>query len=250
MINPYHLLLGRQCVFCGATIDPGLKGICPECSKQIKEKNLRIPYRQPPPVALYHYDGPVRTGVQRFKYGGKIELGKMLGQQIAACFIQRGEKADVVTCIPRAKDERPRMYNQSAVIAKAAAKHLHLPFQEDLLCKRTGMKTQPQCKTYGERQRNARKAYRPGPNSQCLKGMTVLLIDDLYTTGATVRACEEILKRLGAAKVLIYTAVRAQRQKQAIFIRSKHMLHIHEEFADPSPYRKKYTRSKTKIKGE
>jgi adenine/guanine phosphoribosyltransferase-like PRPP-binding protein len=62
------------------------------------------------------------------------------------------------------------------------------------------------------RQRNLRGAFFV-PDAELVRGRDVLLIDDIYTTGATARACSQALKRAGAARVWVATVARAQRQE-------------------------------------
>ena len=94
-----------------------------------------------------------------------------------------------------------RGYNQSALIAGALARRRALEFARDLL-RRT--KATPPLKHMGpaERRRVVRGAFAINPNqAEWIKGRNILLVDDVFTSGATVSACARVLKRAGAAEV-------------------------------------------------
>ena len=222
-MNLLRYVFGNLCIFCGRTADPRDGEICRSCREEILRDNLEIPPGETGPVlSLYRYEGAPRNGLHRFKYRNARRLGRFCGRRMALRFRELGRRGDVVTCVPRAKDGLSRPYNQSAVLAKAFAKQTGLPFDPDLLRKRSGARTQVQCKSSAARRKNAAYAYRKGTSPRNLSGLTVILIDDLYTSGATARACEEILKKQGAAAVEICTAmIAADRPGIALRISSK-----------------------------
>jgi ComF family protein len=98
---------------------------------------------------------------------------------------------------------KKRGYNQSSLIAKAVAKALKVKFINNLLYKIKN--TVPQSSlSEKERKLNVRRAYIVR-NSQMIKDKIVLLIDDIYTTGATVEECSKELKEAGAKDVIVAT---------------------------------------------
>ena len=201
-----YLILGRQCLFCGKTVDPRDE-FCKSCAREAKE--AQVTDHRGGPVSLYYGIGAVHQGLHRFKYRTCAEFGFACGKKLARIFAKRGEHAHLVTCVPRAKDGLPRRYNQSDVLAKAFARTAGLPYDGRLLGKRRGARTQVECRTVKEREANAKKSFCMGKSKRDLQGLRVVLVDDLYTTGATARACAELLRKRGASEVLIYTAARA-----------------------------------------
>ena len=101
---------------------------------------------------------------------------------------------------------RKRGFNQSYILAARVARELGIKVQADVL-EKTGRTTQVGLSAR-ERILNARTSFLPGRNAERVRGHTVWLFDDVYTTGATVRACAGILRRAGA-EVCVLTFARA-----------------------------------------
>ena len=94
---------------------------------------------------------------------------------------------DAVTCVPlHRRKQRQRGYNQAAVLAKVVADELGLPFCEDMLVRRKY--TTPQKKLDNLERANNIKT-------------SILLVDDIYTTGVTIDVCAGLLKKAGARHV-------------------------------------------------
>ncbi len=244
----FRYLLGRQCMLCGETVDPVIsRGICTACEDRIAEERLLIPSGENRnTVAIYYYEDPVRRGLHRFKYRGRIEWGWFCGKVLAERYRERGEAADLITCVPRAGDGLPRLYNQSAVLGRRMAKSLGLPFDPHLLSKRRGMRRQLECPTPTARQENAKKAFRMGKSKRPLEGLRIILVDDLYTTGATANACCKLLTKAGAAKVTVYTACRVRPYNGRKLVIHYDRVHVHEEITDPTPYYHRVFRRRNK----
>lgn len=210
-----HFLLGRRCVFCGLTIDPqNGDGYCSGCACRLRDENLICPRQIGGEQALFVYSGPVRQGVHTFKYGGDKEFGLLFGARLADLCRKTGIAGDIVTCVPRSPDGQERVYNQSEVLARAFAKRLKLPLDADLLAKKKHVRSQTECRSRKMRLNNVQNAFYPGPSARDISGKTVLLVDDILTTGATVRACAEVLKQRGAKDVYVFTVAKAEPRRR------------------------------------
>lgn len=244
----FRYLFGQCCLFCGKIVEVGEPyALCRECKEKLAENKVELsPHFFPDTVTLFRFDDPVRQALHRFKYRGNRKMGIYCGERLAEYYRFRNHEADVITCVPRAKDGLPRMYNQSQVIAKAMAKKLRLPLDSKLLFKRTGGLTQLQCPTPLAREKNARSVYREGRSTRDLTGKRVILVDDLYTTGATARVCSEILKQRGAEEVLIYTALRADRVESLVLFLNFDRTIYHEEFSSHSIPPRRFRKKKEK----
>lgn len=152
---------------------------------------------------------PLRGVVQRFKYGRKISLGKPLGRLMAqGCseFLS-GCSADIVVPVPlHPKRLRWRGFNQAVILAREAGRLWKIPVDPFILVR--SRETPPQTQLpEEERRKNMRGAFAVNPGKSVL-GKTVLLVDDVYTSGATVNECSRTLLRAGAKEVYVLTLAR------------------------------------------
>jgi ComF family protein len=153
---------------------------------------------------------PLRRVVQKFKYGRKVSLGKPLGQLMArGCreFLN-GFQADLIVPVPlHRKRLRWRGFNQSLVLARQIGRAYDIPADPFVL--RRDHETAPQTQLDEDaRRRNVRGAFALNPD-RSVDSKSVLLVDDVYTSGATVNECSRILKRNGAKQVFVLTLARA-----------------------------------------
>lgn len=153
---------------------------------------------------------PLRQVVQRFKYGRKVALGKPLGRLLASgCREFLGERCfDSIIPVPlHPKRLRWRGFNQSLLLARQVARAYDMPMDPFML--RRIKETAPQTQlSEEERRKNVRGAFALNPRKSA-KGMRLLVIDDVYTSGATVNECSRTLKRAGAKEVSVLTFARA-----------------------------------------
>lgn len=149
--------------------------------------------------AAVAYGEIARAVALKLKYGGRPGVAATL-----ADFMQRHlageEQGAVLAPVPlhRWRIWR-RGYNQSALIASALARRTGLPVQLDLLAR---VKATPPLRGLGRRERAlaVRGAFRA---NEAARGRTVILVDDVHTSGATANACAKALKRSGATRVNI-----------------------------------------------
>jgi ComF family protein len=152
---------------------------------------------------------PLREAVQRFKYGRKVSLGKPLGRLMAlACRDFFAESAfDLIVPVPlHPKRLRWRGFNQSVILAREIGSRWSLPVDPFILLR--SRETPPQTQlTEEERRKNVRRAFSVNPEKS-IEGKSILLVDDVYTSGATVNECSRALKRAGASEVHVLTLAR------------------------------------------
>lgn len=152
-------------------------------------------------AAPFYYSGKPRDDVLELKFHGEKRRAERLGREMALCFAERfaDVQPDVVTFVPMTKkSERARGFNQSALLAKAVAAQLFLPFGA-LLEKTRETETQH---TLSEQERKTNLSRAFALRTQVdVRGKTVLLVDDIKTTGATLSECERTLLENGAASV-------------------------------------------------
>lgn len=153
---------------------------------------------------------PLRQVVQKFKYGRKVALGKPLGELMArGCeeFLA-GCHAEIIVPVPlHPRRLRWRGFNQSVLLARPIGRAYNLPLDCFTLYRKTD--TPPQTQLPEEdRRKNMRGAFALTPQTS-VKGKCLLLVDDVYTSGATVNECSRVLKRGGAREVVVLTLARA-----------------------------------------
>jgi ComF family protein len=163
--------------------------------------------------AAVAYGDIARTVALKLKYGGRPGVAETMAR-----FMERhldGAAAPVLAPVPlhRWRIWR-RGYNQAALIAGALARRAGLEAQLDLIER---VKATPVLRGMNPRQRNqaVRGAFRVHPKHKAaLKGRAVILVDDVYTSGATANACARILRRAGAAQVQVLCWARVVREEQ------------------------------------
>jgi ComF family protein len=177
-------------------------------------------------VAYGVYEDHLRELVHLLKYEGMRSLAEPLGGFLAEAMLQlEGEFAGevMVVAVPLfPANQRQRGYNQSVLLAEAAIRRLRrlrpewrLRARHDALRRVKATKSQFTLSAKGRR-RNLVGAFAV-PERATVMGREVVVIDDIYTTGATARACASALRRAGAGKVWIATLARAQQESVALW---------------------------------
>ena len=154
------------------------------------------------------YESPLRELILAFKLRGRLTAGgdcSFLMEQHAGRLMER-RRLDLVLNVPLHRWRLLRReFDQSALLARAAADALGIPVATHLLTRVVNTQSQTDVK---DRRRNVRKAF-SAENTEELKGKSVLLVDDVLTSSATVDECARTLKKGGAAEVHVLTLARA-----------------------------------------
>ena len=185
-----------RCLKCGKHISDAAKEYCEDCEN-------RTHFYQGG-RALYEYK-EVASAVYRFKYGGRQEYAKVFGEEIA---FYLGEyilnlKPDALIPVPMyPSKERKRGYNQATLLARVLGKELQIPVYEKVIKRVTNTKPlkflNPE-----ERLNNLKKAFILEENG--VKLSTIIIIDDIYTTGSTVDTMAKVFLESGVRQVYFVT---------------------------------------------
>ncbi|MBO5292324.1 MAG: ComF family protein [Lachnospiraceae bacterium] len=188
----FQILREPICRRCGKPIKDAEEEYCSDCLKRRHEFDQG--------AALYEY-ASVRESIYRFKYMGRQEYKEFYGEEISRYLGRqiREWNADLLLPVPiHAARMRKRGYNQAELLAEEIGRRLSIP-----VMKKTAWrvrKTVPQKGlNVSERQNNLKKAFKIRQNDVKLK--TIIIIDDIYTTGSTIDALAGECRRAGAEKV-------------------------------------------------
>lgn len=223
------LLLTEHCGYCNALIGKGEK-LCADCRESLprvtgercrfcgagKErcgcKKHRMGYDGI--TSPFYYEGGIKQGIQKFKFNGKehiaYALAEDMGKSVKSDFSE--VKFDFICFVPfTARQKIRRNYNQSELLAEHLAKMLDIPLKR-VLVKLFDTDTQHSMNVRNRRG-NVFGVY-DVKDGAAVKDKTILLVDDIRTTGATLDECAWILKIRGAKEVYCVTAALTGKEKK------------------------------------
>jgi predicted amidophosphoribosyltransferase len=162
-------------------------------------------------ISPWQYAGALREALHLFKYHHHWRLGPWFAEAMVSSGASRFplEEVDVVVPVPlHWLKRRLKGFQPVAELAEAAAAALQKPCEPSALRRRRWTATQTTL-TWGARWRNVRQAFIA--RASAVRHRTILLIDDVLTSGATAHACSFALKDAGARRVFVLTAARTPR---------------------------------------
>ena len=202
-----NLLYPLHCAGCGKALDSSNQlSLCGHCKSAIRLNP------NPPEDGVYSaclYDGVLKELIHMFKYNGRLSLTRVLSE-LMTNFVKDNPQIlkdlNIVTFVPLQNSRlRKRGFNQSRILAFNTAKGLGLPLR-DMLEKTIPTRQQNTLSREG-RLVNLKGAFRI-KNGISIKGLRILLIDDVMTTGATLRECIKVLAQNGVKEVRCLTLAR------------------------------------------
>ena len=191
------------CRICGNPVEGAVEDnfVCLSCVRKKPFFNIAR--------SAVRYTGVIQRLIQDFKYQSATWLSHDFAELMIACAKAYLSETDIdaVTSVPlyHAK-ERERSYNQAFILAKGVTKYFHKPLVKNILCRIRPTQSQTHL-TYFEREANVKNVFAV-KKANLVKGSSILLIDDVMTTGATVNECSRVLKKAGAEKVSVLTLAR------------------------------------------
>ena len=191
-----NILDGILCEICGLPQDkPGVCGTC--LAERPRFRALR---------AWAVFSGPIQPALHRLKYRRDVSMGDAFASQMMPFVRSLNWKIDVVIPVPLGLQRlKERGYNQVAMIAKPLALALGMRYAPDGLMRRKETRSQVGL-TKVERKANVQNAFQAGVG---MNGKSILIMDDVSTTGSTLSAGAEALYSAGATDVYALTVARA-----------------------------------------
>lgn len=152
-------------------------------------------------VAAFSYESPAVEGIYSLKSGHGVNFARLAADILCDKLENDEISADIVTCVPMASvKKRSRGYNQAEILAKYISRKIDIPCDFKLL-KRKAVSLEQHTLNAKERHSLAGRIYSLNAAHADISGKTVLLCDDVFTTGATMNKCAELLKSAGVKKV-------------------------------------------------
>lgn len=188
------------CAKCGKRIASGQEELCMDC---VRQKHMYDQAR-----SVFSYQGRTREALYRFKKKNRREYAEYFGTEI--CRMRRrwilSLQVDLLIPVPmHPSNVRMRGYNQAQLLAEVMGRELDLPVSCQILQK-TGRTQEQKELDRKQRRKNLEHAFAvPAENRNVLQGKNILLVDDIYTTGATADAAAKVLKQAGVAYVYVVT---------------------------------------------
>ena len=198
---------GALCAACGAPfdVDPGPDTVCGGCHARAHDFARAR--------ALFRYDDASKPLLLTFKYGDRLDSAPAFARWLERTGQALLGEADLLIPVPLHRWRLwRRRYNQAAILAARLAKLAARPCDPLALIRKRPTPSQSEMPSAKARRRNVLGAFAvPKGKIAAVKGRNMLLIDDVFTTGATLDACARALKRAGAARVDALTLARVVR---------------------------------------
>jgi competence protein ComFC len=203
----------RWCAKCQANTNQLAPPLCPICGQQSKSEALcfRCQKKIPQYTAIRSwaiFGGMVRNAIHQLKYRGNLAFGDTLAYHLIELLETLNWHVNLVVPVPLGVARRKeRGYNQAALLAYPLALRFKIPYRENALWRIRETQSQVSLSRQ-ERQQNVSDAFEASP--KFVSGKTVLVVDDVTTSGATLDACASALLQADASKVYGLTLARAE----------------------------------------
>lgn len=220
-----HLFFPRSCVVCGGMLVEGEEAICTRCNIDMPRTNYhnvkdnlvervfwgRMPLKRATSYFFYRKGSDFRRILHLLKYGGRKELGAVMGRLMAADLQSAGffDDVDVIIPVPlHPRKRRARGYNQSEWIARGVSEVTGIAMDAASVIREKFTDTQTR-KSAFERWENVNGIF-VLRHPELFAGKHVLLIDDVLTTGATTVACADVFCNVSGIRISVLTLAVAE----------------------------------------
>lgn len=196
----------NNCVICHKFVEESQNCICSRCYSKFEPTwledwidKLRFSEGVDEVYSAWYAISTINDMIHNIKYHNQPRLGEELGRRMADEIpIDELEKIDLITTVPlNSARSRERGYNQSEWICKGLAKAWNVSYQFNLLKRVKHTNTQTDLSA-NERKQNMGNAF---TSTNKIDSLSIAIIDDVITTGATLSACAVVLKNNGASKI-------------------------------------------------
>ncbi len=190
---------GKTCLRCDEPIT-SMSNYCTNC------KNVVPYYKHNRSVFLYQ--GVIKKMIRQLKFDNKKYYANTLSNFIASEYVKLNKDFDIIIPVPLHPDRyKTRGYNQSELLCETLKEKLKLNVNSSLLIKIKSTGNQANLNKH-DREKNLKDSFKVTDKSK-VKGKTILLVDDVITTGSTVNECARTLLNAGAKEVCSLTLARS-----------------------------------------
>jgi len=213
-----RLLFPSLCAVCSHLLELEERGLCNPCAAGLEkfrllpsEERIRLSLSDADEGwALFRYEAVVKDLLHKIKFGRRRDLLHLFDEPLLHFFKRRFQLGQADCIIPVPLDPRRRLereFNQSGLLAKKIHRITGLPVVPKGLAKR---RSTPAQSLLGReaRELNLKGAFRAADEGR-IRGRSILLVDDVFTTGATVEEAARTLKRSGASRITYVALTRA-----------------------------------------
>lgn len=205
-LNEIEFISDPKCAYCGYPFEIKFPEsgknklyVCPRCLKS-KPKFDKC-------VSVVRYNDASKKIILPFKHADKTNYAKIMGRMMASTVSPFIEKVDFIVPVPiHLKRMLKRKYNQSALLSNVISSITGKPALFNTLI-RTSFKESQGHLSIKDRKLNVSGAFSV-KNPFKIKGKNILIIDDVFTTGATINECAKVLKSAGARRIFVVTFAR------------------------------------------
>ncbi|MDI6840121.1 MAG: ComF family protein [bacterium] len=226
----FNFIIPPYCGVCKRPLEAGEKAVCDECFNSISvivapfcrrcgrptdkesvcNECIEHPHEFTRTRVLGKYEDVLRDLIHLFKYSRKISIGRRLGSKLGV-ILKNDEllsQADTLIPVPLyPTKKRERGYNQSEILSHAVSDYTGIPELNTVLYKIRPTKSQTEL-SLEERVLNVKNAFKVNRAEQ-VNGKKLILVDDVFTTGATLDECARELYKAGASEVYTIVCARA-----------------------------------------
>lgn len=203
-LNKIDFITDPKCAYCGYPFEIKFSNknnlyVCPRCLK-LKPKFDKC-------VSSVRYNDASKKIILPFKHADKTNYAKIMGRMMASTVSPFIEKVDFIVPVPiHLKRMLKRKYNQSALLVGVISSITGKPALYNTLV-RTHFKESQGHLSVKDRKLNVSGAFAI-KNPFKIKGKNILIVDDVFTTGATINECAKVLKSAGARRIFVATFAR------------------------------------------
>ena len=181
--------------------------LCLSCEKGIRKVQGAYNLDNIDTYSVAYYAQSIKRLIINFKYSGDFYCGEYLAKLLKEKFEEEKLDGDLITFVPSSKKAlKKRGFNQCEVLAKTLSKELGIPYINTLDRVKQGKEQKRLSRE--ERILNMQAAFKV-KNNLLLKGKKIILIDDVVTTGATLIACANQLRKYEKVEIIILTVAKS-----------------------------------------